>query len=203
MISKRHLIHKKLACFSFEKAWQNRPLVRKGPKFKGKGRVLQESGTHKTCARCWRFRERKFFLDKEGVEIALCGNCQKASSNQRMARFGVTAEHVEEMLVAQDWKCDICRAPIDEMKNQAVDHDHRTHRVRGMLCRKCNIGLGHFRDDPDFLESAAKYIRKYQDPKLLESRPAHRPIRRKRRTLQELRDDSLYRNINNSTVTLV
>ena len=39
-----------------------------------------------------------------------------------------------------------------------IDHDHKTEKVRGMLCNHCNRGLGHFRDDPLLLEFAAQYL---------------------------------------------
>lgn len=44
-----------------------------------------------------------------------------------------------------------------------VDHDHKAHKIRGILCRKCNVALGHFNDDPDLLEFARIYILSSRD----------------------------------------
>lgn len=52
-------------------------------------------------------------------------------------------------------ECIICGS--DE--TLVVDHDHKTGKIRGMLCNHCNRGLGHFRDDPELLEFAAIYLR--------------------------------------------
>jgi hypothetical protein len=40
-----------------------------------------------------------------------------------------------------------------------VDHNHKTGKIRGMLCNHCNRGLGHFRDDPELLTFAAEYLK--------------------------------------------
>lgn len=41
----------------------------------------------------------------------------------------------------------------------AVDHQHSTGRIRGRLCTNCNLGIGHFKDDPELLELAALYLK--------------------------------------------
>lgn len=71
-------------------------------------------------------------------------------------RYGITAEHFEQMFAEQDGLCAICReAPGDQ-----VDHDHATNRVRGLLCFNCNGALGQFRDRTDLMLRAIAYLRR-------------------------------------------
>jgi len=57
-------------------------------------------------------------------------------------------------LKAEVTQCVIC----GETGALVVDHDHHTNKVRGMLCNNCNLGLGHFKDDPLLLEFASQYL---------------------------------------------
>lgn len=68
--------------------------------------------------------------------------------------YGLTAEEYEDLLVKHDYRCAICKSP----SKLNVDHDHMTGKVRGLLCRHCNYGLGHFRDKPEILRQAALYL---------------------------------------------
>lgn len=79
-------------------------------------------------------------------------------------RFGITLEEYEEMLERQDGKCAICGKAESALSNAgipgkmlAVDHDHETGRVRGLLCQRCNIGIGQFQT-AQALIMAAEYL---------------------------------------------
>ena len=74
-----------------------------------------------------------------------------------MKDFGLTVETYDAMLVAQNGVCKICGNP-PTTERLSVDHDHQTGKLRGLLCRHCNVGLGHFRDDPNRLINACKYL---------------------------------------------
>ena len=83
------------------------------------------------------------------------------------------------MFEAQGGLCAICRtAPAAH-----VDHDHDTGEVRELLCFNCNGGLGQFKDDPEVLRAAARYVERHRSlPRSVSSRPepGEPPGRRRR-----------------------
>lgn len=75
---------------------------------------------------------------------------------RKLAEYGLTPDQFERMLTAQGEACAICEDSCAE--RLCVDHDHATGRVRGLLCKPCNAGLGRFRDSAELLTRAARYI---------------------------------------------
>lgn len=73
-------------------------------------------------------------------------------------------EQYEEMRDAQGDCCAICQVPFDGPGACAVDHDHATGKVRGMLCGRCNRAIGLLRDDPEIMRQAADYIERTTPP---------------------------------------
>ena len=74
--------------------------------------------------------------------------------------YGITKEEARVWLAIR--QCEICGASDRRL---TLDHDHAGPRgeIRGRLCTNCNSGLGHFKDNPDTLEAAARYIRERQE----------------------------------------
>jgi len=78
-------------------------------------------------------------------------------------KYGLTVEQYLAMAEAQGQVCKICGQPETEKYGALhVDHDHRTSKVRGLLCGQCNTGLGKFRDDPALLRAAIDYLERSQ-----------------------------------------
>jgi hypothetical protein len=72
-------------------------------------------------------------------------------------KFGIAPEVYAALLLAQGGVCAICGG-VDDERRLAVDHDHETGAVRGLLCRRCNQAIGAMKDNPDLLRDAAAYI---------------------------------------------
>ena len=70
-------------------------------------------------------------------------------------RWASRKNHYADMLETQDCKCLICGL---ESQKLYIDHDHVTDKIRGLLCRDCNLMLGHAQDNPDILREAANYL---------------------------------------------
>jgi len=87
-------------------------------------------------------------------ECAECGSLEKSRS-----RYGIdlTKDAYKLLLKKQGYHCAICNNG-DGTKNLAIDHDHQTGKIRGLLCTNCNLGLGLYKDSPVLLRSAAKYL---------------------------------------------
>lgn len=93
---------------------------------------------------------------REKLSAARRGRDQRHT--QLKTNYGITLVDYQRMLSEQDGVCAICRHPSE--KTLHVDHNHETGTVRGLLCEKCNHGLGCFKDDEDILRRAMEYLTK-------------------------------------------
>lgn len=74
-------------------------------------------------------------------------------------KFGITIEEYKTMLAKQSYACAICQIAFSDKELTQIDHDHKSNQVRGVLCRNCNWGLGHFKDNSQTLALAIAYLK--------------------------------------------
>lgn len=121
------------------------------------------------------WRERMSFNHQRGREKVVSLDVPKPpkeSLNHKYRlshRFGITIERYVELLEEQKGVCAICLHPETSVlrghvRRLAVDHDHKTGRVRALLCFRCNAGIGRFREDTEVLIRAASYLRQHALP---------------------------------------
>ena len=105
--------------------------------------------------------------------IDMCRSCVKkiyngsktkrSNRNRELKRkYGLSIEEYEVKLKEQDCVCAICKQPSSDLKSLAVDHDHTNGKIRGLLCSKCNLGIGNLEDNPEHLINAKRYIEEYK-----------------------------------------
>lgn len=85
---------------------------------------------------------------------------KKVHDNRVVKVYGLSPGDYDRLYVIQGGKCYICQRATGASKRLAVDHDHISGEVRGLLCKLCNRDvLGHLRDDIEALQRAIDYLR--------------------------------------------
>lgn len=74
-------------------------------------------------------------------------------------KFNITPEQYLEMESKQQGVCSICKKKCS--RKLAVDHNHQTNKLRGLLCNSCNRGLGYFKDNLENLQQAINYLKEH------------------------------------------
>jgi hypothetical protein len=116
---------------------------------------------HKYCPSCKQVRPHSEWhrarSNRDGLATS-CKDCRSVRGRRDHLKraFGITQEDLDALLASQGGTCAICR----ESKPEHIDHDHKTGRVRGVLCGPCNMGLGLFKDDQSRLKAAIDYLRR-------------------------------------------
>jgi hypothetical protein len=92
---------------------------------------------------------------------------RKAKCQNLRRHFNITLDEYEVILERQNGTCAICgnnetavRRGTSELRYLAVDHCHESGKIRGLLCSKCNTGLGLLRDSKELLRKAIQYLTK-------------------------------------------
>lgn len=86
-------------------------------------------------------------------------NPNKCLDQKLRYHFGITLEDYNYMLKNQKGKCNICNQECKTYSRLAVEHCHKTGVIRGLVCSKCNAGLGFYNDNIELHEKAIKHLK--------------------------------------------
>lgn len=102
----------------------------------------------------------QWYTRRGGKRGSSCKLCHHEDARQRRLKtlFSLTVEDYDTILAHQGGVCAMCRKPPKKLR-LAVDHDHKTGLVRGLLCWHCNSALGKFNDDLEQMERGVDYLR--------------------------------------------
>jgi len=79
--------------------------------------------------------------------------------HKRLKRYGLTPEQYDDLFRIQNGRCKICGKPQSDFgRKLAIDHNHKTGRVRGLLCNNCNVIIGLCYENTDILISTISYL---------------------------------------------
>lgn len=84
-------------------------------------------------------------------------NSEASGRYHRQRQFNLSPHDYDAMVTFQNGRCAICLT-VPRNRRLAVDHCHKSGKVRQLLCSNCNTGLGFFADNPETLQRAAKYL---------------------------------------------
>jgi len=96
---------------------------------------------------------------KDNAKKYIKNNPNKHRQYQFKSRYGIDYKEWERLNELQNGKCKICGIVGNDTKRYLMlDHCHTTGKVRGLLCNKCNLALGHFKDSIEIMKKAILYL---------------------------------------------
>ena len=142
----------------------------------GNDRSRKDGKSHR-CLACARMANTQWYKEHPDKSIQATRRWQMRNANKcldtRLRRdYGITREAYDAMVTLRSGLCDICKQPETsysrggKLLKLAIDHDHATGTIRGLLCRDCNTAIGLMRDQPTRFIAAADYLRHLEAPAL-------------------------------------
>jgi hypothetical protein len=138
-------------------------------------KTVSDEIIERKCSRCRIIKPKSEFKPYQWKLLSpYCDICRFQNSTKEYhknrshlkRRFGLDINEYETILIQQNYACAICKKSESALgtksdgspKRLSVDHCHKTKIIRGLLCQRCNSGLGQFFDNPEYLESAINFL---------------------------------------------
>jgi hypothetical protein len=101
--------------------------------------------------------------DIKRVKQWIENNPEQSKNTILLRKYGITSQIFDGMLDDQCGRCAICGTHFESSKTTNIDHCHTTGKVRALLCRHCNLVLGHAKESVQILENAVQYLNQHSN----------------------------------------
>lgn len=118
-------------------------------------------GRHPACKACRSRQARNDYSSRHDEILEIKRERRRRTGADRKHSYGITPEQYQAMVDAQGGQCAVCGDVVAD-SGLHVDHCHSTGKIRGLLCRHCNLALGNMRDDVSRLRRAITYLTKHR-----------------------------------------
>jgi hypothetical protein len=131
--------------------------------------ILERKGIQeRVCALCKEQKNLSEFYPRKSSKGKYSSRCKicvrlEVRNNSRVHKYNLNLENWNKLFKSQDNKCAICGSVEHKRNHWSTDHDHKTNKVRGILCGNCNSVLGFAEDNIKILELAILYLQKNSD----------------------------------------
>lgn len=119
----------------------------------------------KTCCKCGQNKELKHYhkccTSKDGYD-GRCNDCFRVYKKKTLLKkIGHTYSEYEALIKKQKNRCGCCgNKPSGRNVSLCIDHDHKTNQIRGLLCSRCNVGIGKLGDTLEAIQNALNYLKR-------------------------------------------
>lgn len=116
-----------------------------------------KSGVRSWCKECDNNAPDNYTHSLKGKHVRMLYNDLPKTRNTRLLKkFGITLNQYNVIIKQQNNKCAICGKSTKKRLN--VDHDHKTKKIRGLLCTPCNTAIGLLNDDIEIIKNVLRYL---------------------------------------------
>lgn len=134
---------------------------------------FRQENPEKIKAQKQKYREENQEKENKRIQKWINNNRERHDQNKKdwfmKTKYGITLNEYLQMLESQNHLCAICNNPetrkdrTGKVHELVIDHDHITNKVRGLLCSKCNSGIGMLKDNISILDKAILYLKQYKE----------------------------------------
>jgi len=114
----------------------------------------------KALARCKNYKDTHLEEIRAQQKVYHAAHRKQKAAHRKARMYGISQAEFDTLLLNQGGVCAICGTNKWNKNGPTIDHDHKTGKVRGILCQPCNSALGYIQDNPKTAQAMAVYLKK-------------------------------------------